>query len=337
MSRKIGTERALLAALLLLTMGCAVRGFGSATALFAGQVAAMAGIGVLNVLLPGLIKRDFPHRVGLMTGLYTTAFCVGAAGAAAISVPLALVFGGSWRPALSVWAVPAGIATLAWAVQLRSPHRAAGRGLGIHVRGIWRDGLAWQLLLFMGLQSALAYIVFSWLPAMLRDRGLSVVDAGLVLSISAAAQAVACLVAPALAIRSRDQRLITVLSVAACLLGLAGCFLLPLWTIWFWAVLLGLAQGALIAIALTLIVLRSADQHVTASLSGMVQCGGYLLASAGPMIAGLLHERLGGWSAVFLLCLGLCAAAAATGYMASRDRLVRVRIAPKVQSTRAGD
>jgi CP family cyanate transporter-like MFS transporter len=327
LSRRIGTERALLAALVLLTLGCAMRGLGTLPTLFAGQIVAMAAIGVLNVLMPGLIKRDFPNRIGLMTGLYTTAFCVGAAGAAALSVPIALAFGGNWGPALGVWAVPAALAVLVWAVQLRR-HAGDGGDRGSHVPGMWRDGVAWQLLLFMGLQSALAYVVFSWLPAMLRDRGLSEVDAGLMLSVSAAAQGLACLAVPALAIRGRDQRLVTVLSVASCLLGLIGCFYLPLWAIWFWSVFLGLAQGALIAIALTLIVLRSASPQVTAGLSGMTQCGGYLLSSGGPLLAGFLHERAGGWTGVFVLCVALCAAAAVTGYGASRDRLVRAETQP---------
>ncbi len=324
LARRIGVEGAILVALLLLTAGCALRGIGAVPALFAGQIVAMAGIGLLNVLLPGLVKRDFPNRVGLMTGLYTTAFCVGAAGAAALAVPIALAFGGGWAPALVVWAAPAAFAAVVWILQLRRPDGERDRGS--HVRGVWRDGVAWQLLLFMGLQSALAYIVFAWLPALLRERGLSQVDSGLALSVWAVAQGVACLAAPALAVRGRDQRLVTVLSVAACLVGLIGCFFLPLWTVWFWSVLLGLAQGALIAIALTLIVLRSAAPSVTASLSGMAQCGGYLLASAGPLIAGLLHERSGGWFGVFVLCVFFCVTAAVTGYGASRDRLVRVEM-----------
>jgi CP family cyanate transporter-like MFS transporter len=177
----------------------------------------------------------------------------------------------------------------------------------------------------MGLQSALAYLVFGWLAPILRDRGMSAVDAGLVLSVSVVAQAAASLVAPALATRGPSQSLANVLSVALCMIGLMGCMYAPLGTVWLWAVALGLAQGALIAIALTVIVLRAPDPHVAAHLSGMAQSVGYLLASAGPLVGGLLHGWTGGWNAVAAFALAIGAAAALFGYCAGRARHVGAR------------
>lgn len=327
-ARRFGTEGTVMAALVLLAGGTALRASGSVLPLFAGQIAAMFGIGVLNVLMPGLVKRDFPQRIALMTGLYTTAFCLGGAVAAGLSVPIAAAFGGSWRAALAAFSVPAALAALLWAIRLMFGARHADNRVA-RVGGIWRDRLAWQILLYMGLQSALAYIVFGWLPAMLRDRGLPAVGAGLVLSVSAVAQGVACLIAPAIAMRGRDQRAVIVASVALCAVGLLGCFVLPLGQIWVWSVVLGLSQGALIALALTIIVLRSPDAPTTASLSGMVQCGGYLLAALGPLLAGLMRNATGSWTAVLAFSLAVCAGAAVFGYAAGRDRVVGVSAAAR--------
>jgi CP family cyanate transporter-like MFS transporter len=321
LAHRLGTERAVLASLGLMTVGTALRAPGGVPALFVGQILACAGIGIVNVLLPGLVKRDFPRRVPLLTGLYTMAFCAGAAFAAGATVPLAHAFG-AWSISLGFWALPVAVAAAAWITRLPpSAHAAAARRFA--VRGVWRDPLSWQVTMFMGLQSALAYIVFGWLPPILRDRGMSAVDAGLVLSVSVVAQAVACLFAPAIATRGRDQRGSLAGSMALCLIGLLGAIYAPLPTVWLWSVVLGIAQGALIAIALTVIALRAGDAHVAAHLSGMAQGVGYLLASFGPLLAGLLHFETGGWDAVAAFCVAIGVVAAGFGWGAGRARVVR--------------
>jgi CP family cyanate transporter-like MFS transporter len=274
------------------------------------------------------VKRDFPQRVASMTGLYTMSFCAGAAIAAGATVPLATAFG-SWGGGLAFWAIPAGLAAILWVTQL--PPRAGARArAGFVVQRLWTDPLAWQVTLFMGLQSSLAYLVFGWLAPILRERGLSAVDAGLVLSISVIAQSVASLFAPALATRGPSQSGSNLLAVVLCMVGLMGCMFAPLGTVWFWAVILGLAQGALIALALTVIVLRAPDPHVAAHLSSMAQTVGYLLASTGPLLAGLLRSWTGDWLAVAAFALFLGAAAALSGYGAGRPRHVGA-IAIRVQ------
>ena len=174
----------------------------------------------------------------------------------------------------------------------------------------------------MGLQSALAYIVFGWLAPMLQDRGMAAATAGLVVSASIIAQVFACIPAPALATRGRDQRAANAGGIIVCVVGLLGCLFAPLWAVWGFAVLLGLSQGWLIAVALTVIVLRAPDARSTASLSGMAQSVGYLLASAGPLLAGLLRDWTGSWASLGGLTVVLGAAAVWTGIGAGRDRLV---------------
>src|SRR6185437_6193933 len=186
LSRRMGSERALLALLVLLTAGTALRAIPSWQMLYVGQVVACFAIGLMNVLLPGVVKRDFPHHVALMTGLYSAAMAVGAATAAGATAPVANAVGrllgdtgdNAWAWALALWALPAALAMLMWLTQLPPMEAQAGRGARV-VRGLWRDPLAWQVTLFMGSQSSLAYIVFGWLPTVLRMRGMSAVDAGL--------------------------------------------------------------------------------------------------------------------------------------------------------------
>ncbi|MFK3718913.1 CynX/NimT family MFS transporter [Pseudomonas fulva] len=322
LARRLGSERVVLGILATLAMGIVLRSTLGTTGLFLGSLLAGASIGIIGVLLPGIVKRDFPAHAGTLTGVYTMALCLGAAMAAGATVPLAHALGDNWAPALGFWMLPAVLAMLVWLPQARSGH-------GVHkvayrVRGLWRDPLAWQVTLYMGLQSSLAYIVFGWLPSILIGRGLSPTQAGLVLSGSVIMQLFSSLAAPWLATRGRDQRLAIVLVMLVTLCGLFGCLYAPLSGLWGWAVLLGLGQGGTFALALTLIVLRSKDAHVAANLSSMAQGVGYTLASMGPFAVGLVHDLTGGWNALGWVFAVLGAGAIVFGLGAGRALHVQV-------------
>ena len=324
LAQRIGSERTLLGVLALLAFGTALRGLNSIPLLFLGTAFAGASIAVGNVLLPGLVKRDFADRAALMTGCYTMALCAGAATAAGFTLPIEHALGDKVAGALAAWAIPAFIVCLIWLPQTIWKRRRV-KHPGFRVVGLWRDRLAWNVTLFMGLQSALAYSVFGWLVPILRDRGLDGVTAGAIVFTSVMVQAASCLVIPHIAVRGRDQRLINVSLIALAVVALLGLLFAPLSTVWVWAVLQGIGQGGLIAVAMTVIVLRSPDAHVAAHLSGMAQCVGYLLAAIGPLIVGLLHSWTGGFeaSAVLFVLLGL--GAAFNGWRAGRAELVQAR------------
>ncbi|WP_106796107.1 MFS transporter [Rhizobium sp. H4] len=323
LAQRFGSERTLLGVVLLLALGTALRGLSSVPLLFIGTALAGACIAVGNVLLPGLVKRDFAGRAALMTGFYTMALCAGAAGAAGLTLPVEHALGGSLAGALAVWALPALAVGLIWLPQvLRSSGQA--RRNGFRVEGLWRDRLAWQVTLFMGLQSALAYCVFGWLVPILRERGLDGVTAGAIVSLSVMVQAASCLVVPHIAVRGKDQRLINASLCGVAVTALLGLLFAPLSTVWLWAMLQGIGQGGLIAAAMTTIVLRSRDPDIAAHLSGMAQCVGYLLAAIGPLIVGLIRGWTGSfsWCAVLFVALGL--GAAINGWMAGRSVEVNV-------------
>ena len=322
LARRFGSERVIVGILVTLALGIGVRSTFGVTGVFLGSLMAGASIGIIGVLLPGIVKRDFPQHAGTLTGVYTMALCLGAAMAAGATVPLAQHFDGSWALGLGFWGLPALLAMLVWLPQARHGH-------GLHkvayrVRGLWRDPLAWQVTLYMGLQSSLAYIVFGWLPSILIDRGLSAVEAGLVLSGSVMVQLFSALAAPWLATRGKDQRLAVVIVMSLTLAGLLGLLLAPLSGIWGWAVVLGLGQGGTFALALTLIVLRSKDAHVAANLSSMAQGVGYTLASMGPFAVGLVHDMTGGWAAVGWIFAVLGTGAIVFGLGAGRALHVQV-------------
>jgi CP family cyanate transporter-like MFS transporter len=324
LAQRMGAERTLMGVLVLLMIGTAMRGLGWIPLLFLGTALAGACIAVGNVLLPGLVKRDFPDRAALMTGFYTMALCASAACGAGLTLPAEHLFGGSTGAALSVWALPALATALLWLPQAFSGN-GRKRKAGFRVEGLWRDPLAWKVTLFMGLQSALAYCVFGWLAPILRERGLDGVTAGGIVSASVMVQAASCLITPHLAVRGKDQRLINVSLCLLAVVALLGMLFAPLSTIWIWAVMQGVGQGGLIAVAMTVIVLRSPDSHVAAHLSGMAQCVGYLLAAIGPLIVGLIRGWTGSFGPCAVLFVAIGLVAAFNGWGAGRTGHVQAR------------
>ncbi len=318
-----GAETTVLMALALLAAGLGLRFFGLAAPLVLGGALAGAAIGIGNVMLPGIIKRDFPDRAPMMMGLYTMALCGGATIAAGATAPLYVVFDGHWSAALAFWAIPAVVAAGFWVLEMRRSAGAVVAAPSDKASWLWRNPLAWQVTLFMGLQSSLAYCTYGWLAPILRDRGLSVIEAGLVVSISLLAQVPAALAAPSLAARGKDQRPAALITAALTATGLAGCVFAPIPSLWIWALLLGIGQGAVFAVALTIVVLRSPDAAAAARLSSMSQGVGYMLAAVGPLLMGALRAWTGGWAAPGLMFVGLGVGCAVAGWGAGRALHVR--------------
>ncbi|WKE65561.1 cyanate transporter [Gallaecimonas kandeliae] len=317
LAQRLGLGWAVRLALLAILAGVLLRGLGSPWALFGGMVLAGAGIGVAGVLLPGIVKSDFSQKAGLVTGLYTMVLCLGAAAAAGTMVPLAGFFH-STSLALASWALPALLALLIW-------RYGQGGNLPLQAarpKPLWHSALAWQVTLYIGLQSALAYSVFAWLPSMLINRGLSPAAAGWLTSVSIFIQAPAALLAPALSHLGRDQKLPIGLSMVATLVGLM--LILLAGDAWLWpaGLILGVGQGASFGLALALLVLRSPDSQVAARLSGMAQGLGYCLAALGPLAVGAWQDGFGGWTATAPLLAAISLMATLFGLLAGRNRLI---------------
>lgn len=322
LAARYSAERLLLVLLVVLAAGTALRGVETFPAILAGSVAGGGSIAMMNVLLPGLVKRDFPDRAALMTGLYSMSMCGGAAFAAGVTVPLSRALHGSWSAALAAWSLPVAAVALFWALTARRVPRPSSGASAAGFGWVWRHPVAWQVTAFMGLQSALAYCVFGWLAPILRERGLDPATAGWVVSVSVFVQVFASFAGPWFATRGRDQRATAAVIIVLAVAGLIGLLYAPLEFVWVVAVLQGAGQGALFSVLMTIIILRSPDAAVAARLSGMAQGGGYVLAACGPLLLGAIRDRAGSFAPAGILfaAIGIAAMAAALG--AGRNRLM---------------
>jgi MFS transporter, CP family, cyanate transporter len=320
LSRRWGAHRVLVGAMVALVVGLAVRAFtGSTLPFFAASVLGLAGIAVGNVTLPVLVRAHFPHRLGLVTGLYTMLLNAGAALASAVTVPAAHLTGG-WRGGLAGWAAVAVLGLLPWLGSLRhDPTR--GPAVGHAPIRPARTKLGWAIAVFMGTQSLQAYVSFGWLARIFTDAGYSPTTAGLLLSLVIAMGIPVALLLPGLATRTRDQRPFVVVLVAAYAVGYAGLLLAPHAGAIAWAVLIGVGGGAF-PLALLMMGLRSRTPAGTSALSGFAQSVGYLLAASGPLLVGVLHQATGGWVVPILLLLALLVPQLVAGLAAARDRRI---------------
>ncbi|MCU1625120.1 MAG: major facilitator superfamily 1 [Pseudonocardia sp.] len=326
LAARFGIERTLFGALVVLCLGIALRIVDATAALFAGTVLVGGAIAVGNVLLPGLIKRDFAHRTGLMTGLYTMAITAGGGLAAGLTVPVARAAGLGWHGALGAWGLFALVALLVWSPQAHGAQHRPRQESG-SPGGLWRNALAWQVTAFMGLQSLCFYAAAAWLPAVFVSRGADAAAAGWLLSLANGVGIAGSLVAPVVAARLRAQTAVAVAATGVTALGLLGTLLLPGAEIVSMAVF-GIGQGAALGIALTLIVLRAPDGAHASQLSGMAQSMGYLLAASGPFMLGALHDLTDSWTVPLVVLLALLAPQALSGGLAGRERFVARRRAP---------
>jgi MFS transporter, CP family, cyanate transporter len=323
-SRRFGEERVLLAALVLLAGGLLARGAAPGVLLFPGTVVAAGAIALMNVLLPSLVKRRRPQQAGLLIGAYLLSMSAGSVIGSLIAVPVYQSSGGSIPLTLGLWALPALAAVLVWLPQWRfrttpdSPD--GGRPARERPVKMSRHLLAWQVMGFMGLQSLTYYTALSWLPTLMRDRGAGAVHAGFLLALMNLGGAGTALLAPVLAHRVRDQRALIAATVIVSAVGLAGVWFAPLSTAAAWTLLLGVGQGAALGLAIYVTTARAPDPASAASLSSFAQGGGYLVATAGPLVFGFLHAETGNWTVPVVALLCLFAAEFAVGTRAGRAR-----------------
>lgn len=294
---RLGINTTIAVALSLIAAGAVIRAAVPVALLFAGTLALGTGIALGNVLMPVLVKREFPRRLSAMTSLYSSAMGLGATVAAGVSVPVARAVG--WRIALAVWAVPAILALIVWAVR-STPFDAARPATADSARPrrkVHRSRLAWYIAAYMGIQSLTFYVILAWLPELLQSRGRDADTAGWMLALSQATGIIGSAAVPLLAGRLENQRVVvcvlgTLEAVALCGLSFRRFAEFDM----LWVALLGLVLGGTFGLALLFLVLRAADSETATSLSAMAQSAGYLIAASGPTLFGFLLDATRGWS-----------------------------------------
>lgn len=332
LSRRFGPAAVVCAGMAAIAAGLLIRPFaGGAAGFLAASALSLAGIALTNVLLPVIVKRYFPDRVGTMTGLYSMALAAGTSLAAAATVPLTGALGGSWRTGLLIWAVLALIAVLPWLPIARASRRAARAaaeqaGAGAAVRAdagprIVRSRTAWALACYFGLQATGAYVTMGWLPQIFRDAGVSASTAGVLLAVTMVMGVPLAFVIPRLAGRMRNQGAIAAALGLFGLAGYLGLYLAPAAGAWAWALLLGISNCAF-PLVITLIGLRAKSPAGVVKLSAFAQSVGYLISIPGPLLIGTLYQHSGGWDLPLALMAGLLVPQMVLGVLAGRDRTI---------------
>jgi CP family cyanate transporter-like MFS transporter len=304
----------------VVAVGCAVRLAPSLAALFLGTAILGSGIAVANVLLPGLIKRDFKDVAAPMIALYALALSLGATIPAGLTIPIEDLTGVGWRPAVAVWGVVALAALVLWLPRARRREPAvAATPRPSPARDLRRDRLAWAVALFMGLQSLCYYSILSWLPTILESHGMSSGKAGWMLSYMTIPGMAASLVTPSMQRRMPRSEYEVMLAAALLAFGYTGLIVFGASAAYVWVTAIGLAGGLLIALALGYIVARAHDDHHVAHLSTMAQGVGYLIASTGPFLVGALHGLTSSWTVPLVLLLAVLVPMLLAGLAAGRQ------------------
>lgn len=321
LGQKFGLEATLMTMLLFIAVGQGLRASGAYDIMVIGTIILGAAIAVMNVLTPSLVRRSFPTHVAFVTALYTFTMSTGATVAAFISIPIRNAAGGDWRWSLGVWAVFAAIAFVCWLPMLRYRHKAAAPALTAKI-SLWKNVEAWWLALFFGCQSLMFYTGVAWLAKVFIDHGITEAEAATLLSIFNVFGIPAAFAAPLIYSKIANKKLAMLVLHIPLIIAIPGFVFATTELPYVWAVCLGLGQGSMISIALTLVGMRGADPQTSARLSGMAQSVGYLFAAIGPVLFGALHDLLGDWQvALYFLFVAVAIQLVASMRAGSPDKI----------------
>jgi CP family cyanate transporter-like MFS transporter len=327
-ARRLGAHRVMLTALVLTAAGLLARAEAPNPLVFnLMSVPALAGMATANVLIPSLIKRHFPDRIGVMTSLYTTVLAVGMTVATALTVPIGET-AGSWRWGIATWGIVAAIAALPWLGLIRHDVKPPdGSARAVTFTDVGRTRLGWLMAGYLGMQALHVYAIFGWMPEILADAGFSARDAGLVLSVTMAVSIPVSIVVPILAVRAGNQTPLILLLGVFFTTGYLGLMLWPNATAVPAAVFVGLGTGAFPMI-LTLIGMRSATSDGTAALSGFTQSVGYLIAGVGPFMMGAVYDVTGSWTVPLWVLIGFTIPLTWVGILAAKPQMLEDELRP---------
>lgn len=325
LGQRYGIERIIMIALLFLTVGIVIRSLSGAANLFIGTAILGFAIAVCNVLLPSIIKRDFPNKIGSMTGIYSISMNLCGAIATGISVPLAVNAGLKWQGSLGIWGILSFVSILCWLPQLRNQTKqttTSSQQMANNDVNVWKSLIAWQVTLFMGIQSMVFYVLIAWLPEILKQQGIDPNQSGWYLSIMQLVMLPFAFIVPVIAGRMSSQRFLVVITTFLLLTGTIGLLYGSPNMILLWIIMLGIGGGFAFSLAMMFFGLRTENAHQAAKLSGMAQSIGYLFAAVGPALIGYLHDATNSWNLPLFILLGASVLLFLVGIGAARNRFV---------------
>ena len=321
LERYFGLEKVILYSLILIAVGASIRPIGGAVTLFVGTLVLSSGIATINVLMPSVIKRDFPQNISRMTTAYTLVLSLSAAFASGVAVPLAEILPGHWRGALEIWVLPAVIAILIWWPAARTSHIPEQKNMldiSPSKTTCWKNALAWRVTGFMGLQSLFFYVAVNWFPVYLGAQKYSAETSGWLITIFQVTATLSSLLVPFLIKRTFDQRWLAFLFSSLVAASLLGLLMAPEQAL-LWLVIAGAGAGPILLLAFMFIALRTTDYIQAAKLSFMAQSIGYIIAAFGPFLFGFTKELSGGWELPLYALIALIMVQAYLGYKAGKN------------------
>lgn len=306
LTKRFGLEMSLMIGVIMIGVGTALRGMGGIPLLYAATVLMGAGIAVCNVALIPLIKTRLHHRAAVVTAAYTLCMSLVAAFGSGITSPIAIDWDWGWRGALMIWTVLALITIPVWFIQLNSRY-----GPGLNGRNndtslnIWKYRRAWNITVFMGLQSFIFYVLASWGPEILIDKGFSIEESGWALFYMQIISLPAVYFTPILA--DKPGLLPKIIIVMTGLFFIAFLMMLSeeRWVLYTALTLIAQSSGASISLAYYLINQATEESGNTTKLSGMAQSFGYYIAAAGPFLVGWMYDKVQDWNIIIGFLFGV--------------------------------
>ena len=325
-AKRFGLENTLIAMIGLLSTGMMIRTvIPTWTGFLVGTLLLTLAIGFANTLAAPVIKQRTPKHIPLITGLFSLTMTVTAGIVSGVVLPLSERVG--WQWALGGWTILGIFALLIWLflrVRLGSSNHQPIVSTDPDASDIsmWRTAFAWQIAIFMGLQSLLFYTVASFLPSIWVSKGLSAVSAGQMGSVFQFMAPISILSLTWLINRGRPIQALAVFAAVLNVIGVLGVSYLSTELAWLWSALMGIGCSAIFTLSMMLFSLRTYTTNQSSELSGMAQAVGYLIAFFGPLGTGWLHEATGSWSVPLFIMLILMIANVVIAWLVSRPVMV---------------
>ncbi|MHC1724245.1 MAG: CynX/NimT family MFS transporter [Aminipila sp.] len=308
-SEKTGINQALLLGLITMLVGIIIRSFGGIFGLLLGTALIGAGIAFGNVLIPAIIKSFFPDKIGTMTGVFTTTMSICSGIGAGISVPLAVELGWGWRWTFCIWAVATLLAIFTSIIQINRIPTVNNPSEKLDIKGkpqkpLYKIPLAWWVAVMFGGQSCVFYMMVTWLPTIVTDRGISAMSAGVIATVFQLAAIPANFATPIFAGYFKNQSRLAVCVAGLGIIGLVGILFAK--TMILLAIstgILALGLGGTFSLSLVIFGMRTSDGIQAARLSGFAQSAGYVMAAIGPTLAGAIYDFSGNWAVPIILAI----------------------------------
>lgn len=296
LNRKFGLLRTMAVMITLIGVMTALRGFisGFIVLVVTAFIIGIA-IAVVGPLLSAMIKQYFPDKAASVIGIYSFGMGVGSAASAGLT---AVFFDttGSYFFALSIWSILALIGLVAWFLamkgQMEGPqiNSVKAKSQRNKMKSPWKSRKAWLFLLFFGLQSSAFFSIITWLAPIATSSGLTLLQAGTLLSIMTTVQIFFNILLPLLMERFPVRKfwllLILIAGMLAVVLFWTGVHSL----MWVGAFIMGIPLGGLFPIALLLPLDETETAEEASSWTAMMQTGGFIIGGLLPLLIALVFD-----------------------------------------------